>query len=91
MKSKIIFYEEWEQFCKSTQSLSHDEFDNAYDTFLNDFLKENMYHVDKIIEDYQREKNQEDVENLEHIDEIWALHFLCMLFILIVYRHFENL
>lgn len=75
MKSKIIFYEEWEQFCKSTQSMSHDEFDNAYDTFLNGFLKETMHHVDKIIEDFQREKNQEDVENLEYIDEIWGSAF----------------
>lgn len=75
MKSKIIFYEEWEQFCKSTQSMSHDEFDNAYDTFLNEFLKETMHHVDKIIEDFQREKNQEDVENLEYIDEIWGSAF----------------
>lgn len=75
MGSKILFFEEWQQFCKSTQSLSHDEFGNAYNTFLNEFLKGNMCHVDKIIEDYQRGKNQEDVENLKHIDEIWGPAF----------------
>lgn len=75
MDSKILFFEEWQQLCKSTQSLSHDEFDNAYNTFLNEFLKGKMCHVDKIIEDYQRGKNQEDVENLKHIDEIWGPAF----------------
>ena len=75
MGSKILFFEEWQQFCESTQSLNHDEFGNAYDTFLNEFLVKNMNHVDKIMANYRQEKHLEDAENVKHIDEIWGCAF----------------
>lgn len=75
MGSKILFFEEWQQFCESTQSLNHDEFGNAYDTFLNEFLVKNMNHVDKIMANYRQEKHLEDAENVKHIDEIWGSAF----------------
>lgn len=75
MGNKILFFEEWQQFCESAQSLSHKEFCEAYDIFLDAFLKRNMDHVDKTIEDYRQEKCQEDAENRKHIDEIWGEAF----------------
>lgn len=75
MGNKILFFEEWQQFCESTQSLNREEFCEAYKSFLDAFLKQNMDHVDKIIEDYRQEKCQEDAENRKHIDEIWGKAF----------------
>ena len=75
MSSKILFLEEWEQFCESTQSLSYEESCSAYDAFLDNFLADNMNHVDRIIEDYRNEKYQEDLESLHHIDDLWGSAF----------------
>ena len=75
MSSKILFFEEFQGFCESAQSLSHEEFCNAFDAFLDEFLEEKMNHIEKIIENYGQEKHQEDAQNLKRIDEIWGLAF----------------
>lgn len=75
MGNKIFFYEQWKQFCESIQSLNQEEACNAYSAFFDKFLAENMQHVDKIIENYRKDKYQEELENLKHIDKIWGRAF----------------